>query len=176
MARTLQSIKEDVKLIYSRNVADKRRDTLANNTFELCKAFSAFYNSRIFFIEQIALEQPPIYLVQAVNELANGLNSALQSLSETEREQLLQYFYEWTNVTPSEFITKIESVTKLMYDHTNINQSLQTAGAFVTLLSNMFHKMSELEYIGMVRENIIVGDESHETIEAQKKRSWSFIG
>ena len=102
--------------------------------------------------------------MQAVNELANGLNSALQSLSETEREQLLQYFYEWTNVTPSEFITKIESVTKLMYDHTNINQSLQTAGAFVTLLSNMFHKMSELEYIGMVRENIIVGDESHETI------------
>ena len=176
LARTLQSIKEDVKLIYSRNVADKRRDTLANNTFELCKAFSAFYNSRIFFIEQIALEQPPIYLVQAVNELANGLNSALQSLSETEREQLLQYFYEWTNVTPSEFITKIESLTKLMYDHTNINQSLQTAGAFVTLLSNMFHKMSELEYIGMVRENIIVGDESHETIEAQKKRSWSFIG
>lgn len=176
LARTLQSIKEDVKLIYSRNVADKRRDTLANNTFELCKAFSAFYNSRIFFIEQIALEQPPIYLVQAVNELANGLNSALQSLSETEREQLLQYFYEWTNVTPSEFITKIESLTKLMYDHTNINHSLQTAGAFVTLLSNMFHKMSELEYIGMVRENIIVGDESHETIEAQKKRSWSFIG
>ena len=114
--------------------------------------------------------------MQAVNELANVLNSALQSLSETEREQLLQYFYEWTNVTPSEFITKIESLTKLMYDHTNINQSLQTAGAFVTLLSNMFHKMSELEYIGMVRENIIVGDESHETIEAQKKRSWSFIG
>ena len=114
--------------------------------------------------------------MQAVNELANGLNSALQSLSETEREQLLQYFYEWTNVTPSEFITKIESLTKLMYDHTNINQSLQTAGALVTLLSNMFHKMSELEYIGMVRENIIVGDESHETIEAQKKRSWSFIG
>lgn len=176
LARTLRSIKEDVKLIYSRNVADKRRDTLANNTFELCKAFSFFYNSRIFFIEQIALEQPPIYLVQALNELANGLNSALQSLSETEREQLLQYFYEWTNVTPSEFITKIESVISLIYDHTNINQSLQTVGGLITLLSKMFHKMSELEYIGMVRENIIVGDESHETIESPKKRSWSFIG
>ena len=33
--------------------------------------------------------------------------------------------YTHLNVTPSEFITKIESVTKLMYDHTNINQSLQ---------------------------------------------------
>lgn len=176
LTNKLRSIKEDVKLIYSRNVADKRRDTLANNTFELCKAFSSFYNSRIFFLEQVALEQPPIYLVQAVNELANGLNSALQSLSEAEKEQLLQYFYEWTNVTPSEFITKIESVTGLMYEHTDINQSLQTAGAFMTLLSKMFHKMSELEYIGMVRENIIVGDESHEAIEPQKKRSWSFIG
>lgn len=176
LTRTLRSIKEDVKLIYSRNIADKRRDTLANNTFELCKAFSAFYNSRIFFLEQIALEQSPIYLAQTVNELANGLNTALQGLSETEREQLLQYFYEWTNITPSEFNTKIENVIGLIYDHTNINRSLQTAGTLVTLLNKMFHKMSELEYIGMVRENIIVGDESHEAVETQKKRSWSFIG
>lgn len=173
---TLRAIKEDVRLIYSRNVADKRRDTLANNTFELCKAFNAFYNSKIFYIEQISHEQPPVYLVQAVNELANGLSATLQSFSETEREQLLQYFYEWTNVTPSEFVTKIERVTGVVYDHTDINKSLQAAGALVTLLSRMFHKMSELEYIGMVRENIVVGDESHEEAEPQKKRSWSFIG
>ena len=56
-----------------------------------------------------------------------------------------------------------------MYDHTNINQSLQTAGAFVTLLSNMFHKMSELEYIGMVRENIIVGDEKSRNNRGSKE-------
>lgn len=176
LSRTLRSIKEDVKLIYSRNVADKRRDTLANNTFELCKAFNTFYNSKIFFIEQMAHEQPPIHLVQSVNELANGLNATLQSFSETEREKLLQYFYEWTNVTPSEFVTKIEKVTGLIYDHTDINQSLQTTGALITLLSRMFHKMSELEYIGMVRENIVVGDETHEEAVTPKKRSWSFIG
>ena len=174
--QTLQSIKEYVKLIYSRNVADKRRDTLANNTFELCKAFNTFYNSKIFFIEQIAREQPPINLVQSVNELANGLNSTLQSFSETEREELLQYFYEWTNVTPSEFITTIERVTTLIYDHRDISQSLQTIGAFISLLSRMFHKISELEYIGMVRENIVVGDETNEDDVNQKKRSWSFIG
>ncbi|WP_289145761.1 hypothetical protein [uncultured Bacteroides sp.] len=176
LSRTLRNIKEDVKLIYSRNVADKRRDTLANNTFELCKAFNTFYNSNIFFIEQMAHEEPPINLVQSVNELANGLNATLQSFSETEREELLQYFYEWTNVTPSEFVTKIEKVTGLIYDHTDINQSLQTTGALITLLSRMFHKMSELEYIGMVRENIVVGDETHEEAVTQKKRSWSFIG
>lgn len=124
----------------------------------------------------MAHEEPPINLVQSVNELANGLNATLQSFSETEREELLQYFYEWTNVTPSEFVTKIEKVTGLIYDHTDINQSLQTTGALITLLSRMFHKMSELEYIGMVRENIVVGDETHEEAVTQKKRSWSFIG
>ena len=176
LSHTLRSIKEDVKLIYSKNVADKRRDTLANNTFELCKAFNTFYNSKIFFIEQIAQEQPPINIVQSVNELANGLNATLQSFSETEREELLQYLYEWTNVTPSEFVTTIEKVIGLIYDHTDINQSLQTISALISLLSRMFHKMSELEYIGMVRENIVVGDETHEEAVTQKKRSWSFIG
>ena len=175
LTRTLKSIKEDVTLIYSKNIADKRTDTLAINTFELCKAFSAFYNSKIFFIEQIALEQPPIFLVQAVNELANGLNSALQGFAETEREQLLQYFYEWTDITPSKFINKTESVIALVYDHTNINQALRPAKDFVTLISTIFHKMSELEYIGMVRENIVVGADSKETVQVQKKRSWRFM-
>ena len=35
--------------------------------------------------------------------------------------------------------------------------------------ANMFHKMSELEYIGMVRENIIVGDESHRNNRGSKE-------
>ena len=59
------------------------------------------------------------------------------------------------------------SFVKLMLKQ-SINEDVYKR-QLVTLLSNMFHKMSELEYIGMVRENIIVGDESHETIEAQKK-------
>ena len=33
LSRTLRSIKEDVKLIYGRNFADKRRDMFADNTF-----------------------------------------------------------------------------------------------------------------------------------------------
>lgn len=175
LTHILHNIREDIRTIYSRNLSDKRRDALANNTFVLCNAFSSFYNSHIFFIEQIAQEQPPIFLIQAVNELANGLVSALQTLSETMREELLQYYYEWTNITPSDFMHSIEKVAGITYEHTDISSSLHTLGAFLSLLERMFHKMGELEYIGLVRENIVVGEESTASPQEEKKKKWSFM-
>jgi len=176
LAHILHNIKEDIRVIYSRNLSDKRRDVLANNTFILCEAFSNFYNSHIFFIEQIAQEQPPIFLVQAINELANELISALQTLPETMREELLQYYYEWTNITPSDFTRSMEDVAGIVYDHTDISASFRTSGTFLLLLEKMFHKMGELEYIGLVRENIVVGEENtSDTEQEEKKKRWSFF-
>lgn len=175
LAYTLHTIKENIRLIYNRNISDKRRDVLANNTFMLCEAFNSFYNNRIFFIEQVSGEQPPIFLIQTVNELANNLASALQTITETDREELLQYYYEWTNITPSDFMRSMENVIGITYDHMDIGLSLKVLGEFMTLLSKMFHKMSELEYIGLVRENIVVGEESNLPFVGEKKRKWSFM-
>lgn len=91
------------------------------------------------------------------------------------REELLQYYYEWTNITPSDFMHSIEKVTSIVYEHTDISTSLHTLGAFLTLLERMFHKMGELEYIGLVRENIVVGEESTVSPQEEKKKKWSFM-
>lgn len=42
LTHILHNIREDIRTIYSRNLSDKRRDALANNTFVLCNAFSSF--------------------------------------------------------------------------------------------------------------------------------------
>ena len=40
----------------------------------------------------------------------------------------------------------------------------------MTLLGTMFHKMGELEYIGLVRENIVVSEESSSPLPEEKKK------
>ena len=175
LSRMLRSIKNDIRMIYSRNAADRRREELVKNTFILCEAYLRYFDSSIFWVEEMASEESPVKLIQSVNYLANSLNSALQTIPEAERERLLQYYYDWTNITPSDFLTKIESIISLRYDHNDISKSLLISGEFMSLLNLMFHKMSELEYIGIVRENIIVGDESEYLNEHPKKRSWSFM-
>lgn len=171
----LKKIRDDIKLIYSRNIDDRRRNILATNTFRLCEAFQTFYNNKIFFIEQLAPDLPPVFLIQAVNELANNLSSALQTFSETEKEQLLQYYYEWTDIIPSDFIMGIENVVGLVYRHTDISRSLQITSKLISLLKKMFGKMCELEYIGMMRENIVVGDESQIADSPIETKTWSFM-
>lgn len=175
LSQTLDNIRNNIILIYSRNISERRRGILTDNTLLLCKAFFSFYDHQIFFIKQLAPELPPIYLVQAMNELANSISSTLQSISEAEKEELLQYYYEWTDIIPSDFIKGIEDVTALVYSHTDISHSLQVTSIFISLLSRMFKKMCELEYIGMARENIVVSDESIVDNPPIEKKRWSFM-
>lgn len=175
LSRMMRGIKGDIRQIYSKNVTDKRRDELAGNTFILCDTFARFFDTSIFWIEEMASEESPVRLIQAMNTLANSLNSSLLTIPEVERERLLQYYYDWTNVTPSDFLTAIDEMIAVHYDHTDIAKSLHISGHFISLLNTMFHKMSELEYIGIIRENIVMGDESSQTNELVKKRFWTFM-
>lgn len=176
LSKSLRGIKSDIRTIYSKNLMDRRREELANNTLLLCEAFSSYFDSSIFWIEEMAYDEAPIELVRSINSLANILNSKLEILPEASRERLLQYYHDWTNVPPSEFLTGIEKMISIRYDHIDIASSLETSGAFISLLVTMFRKMSELEYIGMIRENIVVGDENLSiNADTPKKRKWSFI-
>lgn len=175
LSRMLRNIKSDIRQIYFRNISDRRREELANNTLVLCEAFSRYFDNSIFWVEEMSIEEPPVKLIQSVNGLANLLNSSLQTMTEAERERLLQYYNDWTDITPSEFLSTMENILSIRYDHTDIANALHLAGGFISLLNTMFHKMSELEYIGMIRENIVVGDESNYHNEPAKKKVWSFM-
>lgn len=175
VAKSLRGIKEDIRTIYSKNLMDRRREELANNTLLLCEGFSSFFDSSIFWIETMSCEDTPVALIRVINTLANTLNSKLEILPEASRERLLQYYHDWTNTTPSEFLNSIEKMVSIRYDHIDIASSLEVAGSFISLLRTMFRKMSELEYIGMIRENIVVGDDNLSVNDAPKKRKWSFI-
>lgn len=158
--------------VYRKNVTDARRDKLVENTFALCNAVQDFYDMSVFDLERLSAEQPPIHLVYLANRLANKLLTTLRIMPEKESEYLLQYFNEWTNISPAEVQQTLGEVEGIEYKHTDIRPTLKSIISFMKLLEKLFKKMSELEYVGLMRENIILSEDSDGNTSESDKRSW----
>ena len=87
---------------------------------------------------------------------------------------MLQYFCEWTEISPSSFETTVGDVLSLKYNHLDIAKTNRVVQKFVTTLDTIVKKMSELDYIGLIRENIIISDDSN--VEQEKtQKTWRFL-
>lgn len=60
------------------------------------------------------------------------------------------------------------------YRHTDMRPSLLNVSSLMKTLEKVFKKMSELEYVGLMRENIILSEDSDGSAseERQTKHMW----
>lgn len=171
----LQRVYGYAKLIYRKNIRDNRRTALVDNTFMLCDAFIRFYNQHIFELTEMLPHSAPILLFQKMQIMGQELLSTFMRMYEPEYEALLQYFYTWTDTTPAETEHQIGLLATTRYSHINIHSGLSQILASTQTIEKIFAKMSELEYVGLIRENIIISEETAKT-EPQTKKSWRIIG
>ena len=96
-------------------------------------------------------------------------------MPKNEHEMLLQYYNEWINVKPGELMENLGGLIAQSYSHTDIQASLTTIDNLIVMLEKLFRKMSELEYVGLMRENIVISDESDDNKSEKGKKSWTLI-
>jgi hypothetical protein len=146
---------------------------LVLNTFSLCEKIIGFYTDAIFFLRNRALEEPPILMLEKIVILSNSLMATLALMDEKEKEMLLQYYYEWVDVKPSELLQVISQTNSATYDHNDIYETLQKTDQFIGIIKKLWKKLSELEYIGVRKENIVISEETKTA--APKSRTWSIL-
>ena len=161
--------------VYHKNVSDKRHNMLADHTFALCRSFQSFYCDHIFELKNLMQDLPPIHFLRQMSILAQRLITTLRIMPKNEHEMLLQYYNEWINVKPGELMENLGGLIAQSYSHTDIQASLTTIDNLIVMLEKLFRKMSELEYVGLMRENIVISDESDDNKSEKGKKSWTLI-
>ncbi|APU09420.1 MULTISPECIES: hypothetical protein [Cellulophaga] len=175
LIQVLIRMRKNAILIIKKNRNNKRTNKLAENTFVLCNDFNQFYGQSIYYLKEIVAEESPIYLAKQISVLANQFSTSLSIMDEKEREELLQYYFEWTDVKPSNFNSKIEDVLNNNYSHINIAGTVDVLGEFVSIIDRLFNKMSALEYIGQRKDNIVISEDSIIKKDKPGKSSWSIF-
>lgn len=103
----------------------------------------------------ILTQRPPIFLAETVVQLANEIKLTLDFMPEKEKEEMLNYFKEWNQISPAAFVELVGLVIDLDYDHNNIYESFVPVLNLLARLSELFEKLSQLDLIGSRKQKDI---------------------
>lgn len=165
---------------YSITINDKNRtkyesNKLAKSTFVLCSKVLDFISQHQFYFNQLGAEQSPVFIAEKISILAHYLSNELALMKRSEKEEILQYYYEWTDVKPSVFEAALGGVIEFKYNHLEIAEMVTKMDYLMAILNQLWKKLSELEYIGQRKENIVISEENLTLKNPKKGRSWSII-
>ncbi len=172
-ASMLSSIEKSSKAIVDKIQFRSNKSELAVNVQGMCHDV-LLYIARIYFdFRNKGRLAPPIDIVNYASSLAHTCYAALTLLSSRQQEELLKYFYEWTDVSPGSFKELLADTLEIMYEHDNVRAMMVRSENFLHTLSELWERLARLEFIGQHKESIVVSERTQEPEAGTPKRSWS---
>jgi hypothetical protein len=110
-----------------------------------------------------------------VVKLANIINVSLSFLSVKEKEEILQYFSYWNEISPGKFEEMIAAVINADYDHEQIYDFFQPLLSFLKVWAELLEKLKDLKLIGQKNEKFDFGGRTMETPKEKGKGKFSIF-
>ena len=156
------------------------RSLLAENVHYMADKMAYFLSSYMDHYRLVVPQQPPIFMIEFFARFARVVKTSVACLSDTGKEEMLKYFMEWSDLRPGMFENTVDSLLEQEYNHRDISKSIKSAAKYLEMVSSLFHKLSQLDYIGKGKEapkppppkpGIFINEEE----ETQKKKGlWNF--
>ncbi|MCZ4242396.1 hypothetical protein [Pedobacter punctiformis] len=151
-----------------------QQSKVAQNVKLMCETVLNFCNQNYFYFRNIGTQQAPIFLVNAISIFSNYLYTAINILPENEKEELLNYFFEWSDVTPINFQNSLAGIIEINYNHYKTGSYLHEIQIMLNNVVLIWQKLNMLEFIGQHKENIVVKQEVL-THVVKEKKGWSIL-
>lgn len=170
----LSTLEKTSKAIIGKVLGRANHSELSGNMAIICQEMLRYIASIYFNYRNKGRYYAPIDVVNCFSTLSHVIYISLTFLKNNEKEEMLRYFYEWSDVTPGSFEEMLANAMEILYDHTNIRGIMVQLDTCMTTLTEMWVKLSQLEYIGQHKENIIVS-ERRQQAEVVQKMGWSIM-
>jgi predicted component of type VI protein secretion system len=160
-----------------RKIHEKNRPSnLAKNFMQLCLQVLQGISAIQFSLVNELSEAPPVKITGSLSSFANSVFTSLHCMHPEEKEELLKYLYEWTEITPNDFEQALLSALSITYDHSDIAESVNTLRNFLRTVEVIWTRLNALEFIGQRKENIVVTKQTVQTqVAEQPKKRWSIL-
>lgn len=173
-ARSMEMLQQFGVLIIQKAIKANQNSTLATNVKTLCKTLIEHFGNVYFSFRNIIPQKAPIFMIEIFSNLALHLFNNTQTLATHELEEMLNYSFEWSEVAPHTLLNKLSAVAEINYDHNNCGAHLIEIKTLLIDLESIFSKLSQLDYIGQRKENIII-NEKNITPQSKAKKGWSLL-
>ena len=156
-------------------VAHKNQNNeLADNVKTVCKTIVNHVSENYFEFKNMVYSQPPICMMNVFSKLALHLYNDMQMMIPAELEEMLNYSLEWSEVAPHTLLNQLSSVAEIDYVHHDTGEIFRNTQIMLKSLEQVLGKLSELDYIGQRKENVIVNEQQVKSTNDPKK-GWSVL-
>jgi len=158
--------------IIQKTFIDGQNTQLAANIRRVCESNLRHISSEFFLFRTMYPKQSPVYLANAMVQLANAIKISINIISDKEKEEMLQHFREMNDISPTRFEEMIGNAIDVTYVHDDIYGSFQPLINFMNMWSDLLEKLKDLKLINRRNEKFDVGPQR--TIETQKDKGKKF--
>ncbi|MFP3593132.1 hypothetical protein [Chryseobacterium sp. SIMBA_038] len=119
----------------------------------------------------------PANMFLSVVALARTLKNFIDARSGAGKEELLNYFAEWCNVSQGNFEMIFSDVINAEYNHNQMDITIAKIERFMKTLEELYSVLSRLDYIGKKRDGSIFVSENTDDRDSviHAKRSRTFL-
>ncbi len=106
-------------------------------------------------------DQPPLSLFTNIACFARIMRNTIDSNTAAQKEELLNYFTNWSELKQGDFEKLLIYCINFSYDHHEIASSVDQFSEFIQIMNSLFTKLESLAYIGKKKEtNIFVKEQT----------------
>ncbi len=173
-AKTMAGLQQYATRILQKNSFKNQNTTLANSIKNLCEVMLQQFAASYFYYRNVAHQLPPVHTINIFAQLAHVVYNTIELLTPKEKEEALNYCYEWSEVAPHVLLNELSAVVEIHYDHHKCGEYMQLISRLLQSLQAIFEKLSGLEYIGQHKENIVVKEQAITQV-VKDKTGWSVL-
>lgn len=87
-------------------------------------------------------------MLLSVTAFARIVKNFTDAHSGAGKEELLNYFSEWCNLTQGAFEQVFNTLINTHYNHNHIRKHIKVTEEFMDLIEDLYNNLSRLDYIG----------------------------
>jgi len=171
----LNEIERTSKVIINKVQNKSHNSSIALHINSICRDIMRYIATIYFSYRNLGHEYTPVEVVNYFSTLAHTCYISLSFIGKNEKEELLKYFYEWSDVTPGSFEELLSNTLNIIYEHNNIRPVMTQVESFLQMFSELWIKLSMLEYIGQHKENIVVSERAQQQEGPKTKGGWTIL-
>lgn len=126
-------------------------------------------------VKWAAYDLHPKELLAVVVSFARIFKGSADVSSPENKEQLFNYFGEWTDLKGGDYEKMFTDIINKKYDHNDVKQNLKTASAFMVIIDKLLTVLTQVDYIGKRRDMGIFVNENIVKEKAGKSGGPSFL-
>lgn len=169
----LSEIEKASKAIIAKINNRPTKSPVGEHLEKICEEIMRYIAGIFFLYRNTGREATPVEIVNYFSTLAHVCYVSLHFLENSEKEQLLNYFYEWSDVTPGTFEELLAGTLGILYDHNNIRTAMMEVDTFLYHIAELWTRLSALEFIGQRKGNVVVSERTHHQETPKQSTAWT---